>query len=245
MDNLYVSIIVSLLHPYICTYLCSYTWVARHINVLWCIISSAFIVYAKEENDPYGDQVLCLSELLHNCGIDCEIDLYHIDENNLDMNIIDWPYWVENNLKNYTASLHWHVILVCSPTMISMLDEEVDAHVEMVAAHIDSQILRQHLQQCTQKFLPLYINDPSTDYPPSLSENAWYYFPYDKLYEMPEDITAHEVLDHPDFASLKRLVSTLTGHMQQEIPSPDLEFTKGDYSYKLEHAHVNEETDMI
>ena len=195
-----------------------------------CILSG-FIVYVKEENDPQGVQVWCLSELLYNLGIICETDLYHRDEN---MNTIDWEYWVEDNLKIHTTDLHGHVILVCSPTMVSILDEETyEGRVEMVAGCIDSCTLRQYLQLNPQKVVPVYINDPSNDNVPSiLSENAWYYFPYDKLCEMPEGVSAHEVLNHPEFASFKRLVSYLTGNVQQEISPPD---DQGG----LQHARVN------
>ena len=162
-------------------------------------------MYAKEEYDPIGDQVLYLSHLLNNCGIYCDIDLYHPD------NVMDWLFWVGNNLKNYP------IILVCSPTMISTLEEgNESAHIGMVAGHIESKILKQHLQQGTDNVLPLFINDPSPDYmPPSLAGKTCYNFPYDKLSEMPED----QVIDHHDFATLKDLVTMMTG--QQEIVVPD------------------------
>ena len=129
----------------------------------------------------------------------------------------DWEYWVENNLKIHTTNPHCYVILVCSPTMISILDEETyEDRVEMVAGYIDSCTLRQYLQSNPEKVLPVCINDPSNDNVPLiLSENAWYHFPYDKLYQMPEGVSAHEVLNHPGFASFKRLVSHMTGHVQQ------------------------------
>ena len=100
--------------------------------------------------------------------------------------------------------------------MISLLDERnTDAHVVMVAAHIHSWILRHYLQQYADKFLPLLINDPSTDYiPPRLAEQKCYYFPYYKLNELSENISIYDVVHHPDFASLKSLVDMLTG--QQE-----------------------------
>ena len=72
----------------------------------------------------------CRCDLLYNCGIDCYTDLYYINEDNTNIN---WPYWVDNNLRSYVAYPHCHVILVCSPKMISLLDERnIDAYVEMV-----------------------------------------------------------------------------------------------------------------
>ena len=180
-----------------------------------CTGVSAFIVYAKEENDPGGDQALCLSNLLIRCGIVCDIDLYHTNDN-----ILDWSSWVENKLKLHIASQCSFIIMVCSPTMFSTLEERNDsARVEMAAAYINRLTLRYYLQQSAQNFLPLYINDPSANFiPPNLSGKTCYHFPYNKLLsEIPES-TAHEVLDHPDFTSLRSLVATLTG--QQEIPTP-------------------------
>ena len=182
-----------------------------------CTGVSAFIVYAKEENDPGGDQVLCLSNLLFECGISCDIDLYHTNDN-----ILDWPSWVENKLKHHIAPQHSFIIMVCSPTMFSTLEERNDnASIEMAAASIDRLTLRRYLQQGVQNILPLCINDSSTDYiPPNLSGKTCYYFPYNKLMsDIPEGTTAHKVLDHPDFTSLRCLVATLTGQQENPIPN--------------------------
>ena len=151
----------------------------------------------------------CLSDLLNNCGMYCDIDFYHAE------NVMDWLFWVGNSLKNYP------IILVCSPTMISTLEEgNESAYIEMVAGHIESKILKQHLQQGADNVLPLFINNYLPDHmPPSLAGKTRYNFPYDKLFEMPEDVSTHQVLNHHDFASLKHLVTAVTG--QQVIPVPD------------------------
>ena len=180
--------------------------------------SSAFILYSKEENDPQGEQVLCLSNLLCNCGINCDIDIYHTN----DVDITDWAFWVGKSLEYHIYSHYSYVILVCSSIMISTLEQRNDnACLRMVAGYIDRLTLRHYLQEGAHKFLPLFINNPSEEYvPPSLSGKTRYYFPYDKLVEMPENVSAQQVLDHPDFGSMRSLVATLTG--QQEIPPPHL-----------------------
>jgi len=173
-------------------------------------------VYTKEENDPLGDQVLCLSNLLNGCGIECDIDLYH---NNDVVN--DWSYWVGKRVEYHITSQYGYVILVCSPTMISILEETSEnARVEMVAANIDRLTLRHYLQSGAKKFLPLFINDSSANVPPNLSGKTSYHFPYDKLSQLPRDIIAHQVIEHPEFASLRNLVATLTG--QPEFPAPQV-----------------------
>lgn len=160
--------------------------------------------------------MLQLSNLLNDCGINCDIDLYHINDN-----IPDWSFWVGKNLQYCIASEHSHVILVCSPTMIATLEERSDnARVQMVAGYIDRLALRHYLEEGAHKFVPLFINDDSLPgcVPPSLSGKTCYNFPYDKLTEIPDNATAKQILDHPDFASLRSLVATLT--KQQEILSP-------------------------
>ena len=178
---------------------------------------SAFILYSKEENDPYGDQVLCLSNLLCNCGINCDIDLYHTNDN-----ITDWSFWVGKSLEYHISSQYSYVILICSPIMISTLEERNDnARLEMVAGYIDRLTLRHYLQIGAQRVLPVFINNRPDEYvPPNLSGRTRYHFLYDKLAEMPVDTPAQEVLNHPDFASLRSLVATLTG--QQEILPPGI-----------------------
>ena len=172
---------------------------------------TAFIVYTKEEDDPDGDQVLCLSNLLIRCGISCDIDLYHTNDN-----ILDWSSWVENNLKQCSF-----IILVCSPTMYSVLVERNDsARVEMVAAYINRLILRQYLDQGVQKFLPVCTDKPSANFIPQiLAGKTCYHFPYKLLSQIPEGTTAHEVLDYPNFALLRSLVATLTGQQVTLRPS--------------------------
>ena len=184
-------------------------------SFLLYIALSAFILYSKEEYDPDGGQVLCLSNLLNDYGIYCDIDLYHLNEN-----ILDWAFWVGKNVEHHITSVYSYVILVCSPTMIATLEERNDnALVEMVGGYIDRLTLRHYLQEGAQRVLPLFINKSSADYIPlSLSGKTWYHFPYDTLAQLPEDISALEVLNHPAFASLRSLVATLTGQPEHIPP---------------------------
>ena len=103
--------------------------------------------------------------------------------------------------------------------MFAVLEDTADnVRVNMAVSHIDRLTLRNHLQQYTEHFLPLCIDDTSTSYvPPNLKGRAVYHFPYNKL---PQDATVQQILNHPDFASLRRLIATLTG--QQETPAPNV-----------------------
>ena len=212
---------LSLLWLYLRIFTCICTWpyVSMYVTYNYAVvyIFSAFIVYAKEENDPYGEQVWYLGSLLNNSGILCEVDVYHTKEN-----IPDWGFWAKQYLQYHVFSHNSCVILVCSATMIAKLEEKNDnAYVEMVAAYINSQTLRQYLEKCAHKFLPLCINDPSAgNVPPILASEKCYHFPYDKLLKMPQDYSVPQILNYHDFASLRSLVGMLLT-VQQEIPPPD------------------------
>ena len=202
-------------------------------------------MYSKEENDPNGDQVLCLSNLLNNCGIECDIDLYHLTDD-----IPDWSFWVGKNVEYHTLSTKSHVILVCSPTMIATLEERNDnACVQMVGGYIDRLTLRHYLQQGAQRVLPLFINNLSADYvPPSLSGKTKYHFPYDTLANLPEDILPEQVLNHPSFTSLRSLIATLTGQ-PEHVPPGELHFIKcGSYFtppvYNCVNCYINYSTQL-
>ena len=183
----------------------------------WCCFYDfllAFVVYAKDETDPHGDHAWCLSNLLYNCGIICDTDLYHVNEN-----IIDPSLWVDNHLRNHLDSPNCYIILMCSPTMMSLLMDERNPTVciEMVASYINCWILNHYLQQNPQKFLPFLVDDTPADcIPPILSEQTCYRFPYDRLCEISEGISAHELLKHAEFASIRDLVVMLT--RVQDIP---------------------------
>ena len=157
--------------------------------------------------------MLHLSDILRACGVDCNIDHYYRNSN-----VTDWSHWVSQSIQ-YCIGQNGHILLVCSPAMFAVLEDTTDnVCVNMVVSHIDRLTLRNLLQQYTEHFLPLCIDVTSTSYvPPNLRGKTVYYFPYDKL---PQDATVQQILDHPDFASLRRLIGTLTG--QQETPAPNV-----------------------
>jgi len=167
-------------------------------------------MYAKEDHDPNGHQVLMLSDVLRHAGIDCDIDLYHINEN-----IQDWSHWTSQYIQTCAAKKDY-VLLVCTPKMITFLEESLDnLRIDMCVGYIDRLTLRNLLQKYTKNFIPLI--DPTSSHlvPPVLSGKITYQFPFSKV---PLNITIDQLLDHPDFTSLKSLVATLSG--QQENPPP-------------------------
>ena len=173
--------------------------------------SSAFILYSKKEASE--DQILCLTDFLVRCGIDCEVDLYHTNEN-----VTNWASWVRENLKQCIAASHGYIILVCSPTMMHELDDSNEnTRIEMFSAFIDRLSLLHYLEKGAPITLPLFMTAPSANFvPANLSGKTIYHFPYSKLSEeinevqQINDSEIQKILDHPDFRSLRNLVATLT-----------------------------------
>ena len=157
--------------------------------------------------------MLHLSNLLRACGVDCNIDHYYRNSN-----VTDWSHWVSQSIQ-FCISQNGHILLVCSPAMFAVLEDTANnVHVSMAVSYIDQLALRNHLQQYTEHFLPLCIDDSSTSYvPPNLKGKTSYHFPYNKI---PQGATVQQILNHPDFTSLRRLIGTLTG--QQETPEPNV-----------------------
>ena len=168
-------------------------------------------MYCKQEASE--EQVLCLSDLLCRCGIDCEVDLYHTDDN-----VDNWASWVGEHLKQCIDASYGYIILVCSQTMMSTLNNtNTNDRIEMFSAYIDRLSLLQYLEKGAPKTLPLFLtNSPHNFVPANLSGKTIYHFPYDKLpeeineVEQINDLVLQKILDHPDFGSLRNLVATLT-----------------------------------
>ena len=174
---------------------------------------SVFIMYAKEEDDPNGEKLFSLIEVLRFCGVNSDTDLLHSTEN-----IDDWYYWVGKSME-YCIDANCYILLICSPAMIAILEDTGDnAKVQMVYGHIDRLTLRHLIVSNTTRFLPVFISDHSdpTYVPPSLSGREFYHFPYELMDRIPQSISPQGLLDFRGFSSFRSLVATLTG--QQENP---------------------------
>ena len=169
-------------------------------------------MYTKEDYDPNGDQVLILCDVLRHAGVDCDIDLYHINEN-----VQDWSHWASLSM-HYCAAKKDYILLVCSPRMIALLEETVgNPRINMCAGYIYRLTLRNLLQQHTNSFIPLIDPSLSSVVPPVLSGKTTFHFSYSRV---PQNVTVEQLLDHPDFTSLRSLVATLSG--QKEYPPPNV-----------------------
>lgn len=179
-----------------------------------CCCSLVFIMYVRED-DPNGDKVATLSRLLRESGIDSDIDIYHSNEN-----IPDWCYWTTKRIE-HCAAANGYILLICSHTMISLLKEtDNNLRIQMVYGHIDRLGLMHLITLHSRKFIPVFFSDYcNPEYvPPSLSRRTFYYFPCEILNQLPQNYTLEDMFCDKHFSSLKSLIITLTG--QIENPSP-------------------------
>ena len=196
----------------------------HHFKLLCTFL--VFIVYTNKETDPKRSEILFLSDLLCNNGVDCTIDQYHRS----DRSISNWNKWVENKI-TYCISQKGCVLLECSLAMYASLEAAESNHpIEMEVACIDNFTLRQLIRKTPEAFIPFYIDDTPKKFTPHLlSEKSIYRFPisqlfkshYDHLEQMAqESISDDEIFVSPDFDSLRSLLATLT--KQQETPQPNI-----------------------
>jgi len=175
-------------------------------------------MYAREDEDPAGHKVQSLSDILHYCGVDSDVDIYHANKN-----IPDWSFWVNKAIEHTAAATNGYILLICSQEMISVLEETSEnAKVQMICGHIDRLTLRHLIVSNTRKFIPVFISDQSIEeyVPPSLSGKTYYHFPYELINKIPQGATPDQILRYRQFSSLKSLVATLTG--QTENPPPHI-----------------------
>jgi len=178
-------------------------------------------MYAKEQDDPHGDKVLSLSDLLIKCGIDCTIDHYHANEN-----IPNWSFWVQSQIEFFLAAKDGYILLICSEKMFELLNYTTDnIRIKMVHAHIDQLTLKIFLEGYTVKFLPVVIDEYQKNVIPlCLQGTTTFVFPYTHLINDTNDTDHQSILELPEFLSVRNLVATLS--KQQEIPRPTNECGK-------------------
>ena len=170
-------------------------------------------MYAKEDNDPDGEQVLELNNLLRRNGIDSDIDLFYKD----DSTISDWTSWIKTKINNCLENVKSHIIVVCSPKLFCSLERTTaNTHIQMVAGCIDTYTFKCYLENHVEKFLPVVLNSTSKDCVPLiLTRKTIYFFPYHKL---SGNATEEDILSDPDFLSFKNLLRTLTGQPEHHSP---------------------------
>ena len=171
-------------------------------------------MYAKEDDDPEGEQVWELNNLLQKYGIDSDIDLIYKN----DSTISDWQSYIKTKITHCLKNVKSHIIVVCSPKLFCSLEQTTaNTYIQMVAGHIDTYTLKCFMESNVEKFLPVVLNSTSNDHVPLiLTRKTIYFLSYEKF---SEDTTKEAIVSDPDFLSFKNLLGTLTGqHEYDQAP---------------------------
>ena len=136
----------------------SYIWHApfnvclKLFFLIFSVVHPTFIVYSKDD-DPHN-HVCDLSDFLNHCGVDCDIDQYHTNEN-----ILDWGGWSEGVIKD-RAARNGYVLLVCSPKLYQQLSNvSSSVRIEMKAGHISNMTLNALIkdEKITHHIIPVFL----------------------------------------------------------------------------------------
>lgn len=190
--------------------------IIRAINIIcyvFCTVGSTFIIYSNE----HSDAVLYLSDFLRSgCGIYCDIDQYHMNEN-----ITQWGVWTENQIKNH-AKLNGFVLLICSYKMFRQLSEAgVSSQIQMKAGHIDTLTLNNVIreQATTQCIIPVCLEKLNKEVvPSSLRERIIYNISFSTLMQVSKEADVKSILCMPELESLRSLVFRLSGKVEVDKP---------------------------
>ena len=173
-----------------------------------------YIIYSKE----HSDHVFELSDFLRKrCGISCDIDQYHMQEN-----IPQWEVWKENKIKEL-AKQNGFVLLICSPEMHQQLSEPGCSRIQMKVGHIDTPTLNNLIRDSdtTHCIIPVCLEELNKEIvPSSLRGRTIYFLSFSKLMKVDPNADLNSILDIPEFESLRSLVYILRG--EEEINRPPL-----------------------
>ena len=179
----------------------------------------ACIVYSKDD-DPFN-HVRDLSDFLNLCGVDCDIDQYHTNEN-----ILDWGSWTEELIKNQAAR-RGYVLLVCSPKLHQQLTNVASSlrTIEMKAGHISNLTLNTLIkdEKITNYIIPVALEQCRKELIPTCLAGRLCYSA--NITKVPNDFPSIDaVLSTPELESLRSLVHRLRDEPEVVRPSTQFPF---------------------
>ena len=172
-----------------------------------------YIIYSEE----HSDFVHQLSDLLICCGVDCDIDQYHMIEN-----IPQWGVWNEDKIKKI-AKCNGFVLLMCCPKMHQQLsDTNVSSQIQMKVGHINTFALNTLIREeaTTHCIIPVCLCETLEKLnikivPDSLRGRTIYSLSLSILEQVEPEA---DILNKPGLESLQSLVFRLNG--KPEISKP-------------------------
>lgn len=179
------------------------------------VLHPACIVYSKDD-DPHN-LVRDLSDFLNVCGVECDIDQYHANEN-----ILDWGSWTEELIKNHAAR-KGYVLLVCSPKLYQQLTNIASnlKKIEMKVGHISNLTLNTLIkdENITSYVIPVFLEQYRKEFIPTCLVGRICYVA--NITKVPSDGPFIETaLNTPELESLRSLVYRLRDEPEVIRPLP-------------------------
>jgi len=175
----------------------------------------AFIVYSKED-DP-NNYVKDLADFLRaNCGVDCDIDQYHSNEN-----VLDWGLWNEKEIRK-CANKNGYVLLVCSPKLHQQIyDARSSCRIEMRTGHLTNFTLNSLIKDSTitQRVIPVFLEQHRMEYVPTcVAERTCYALNWSRVMNCDPNAETSVILNTPGLESLQSLVCRLRNEPESTKP---------------------------
>lgn len=185
-------------------------------NCSYCTTGpTTHIIYSEEDSDD----VHLLSDFLNSCGVPCDIDQYHTQEN-----ILNWGVWNQQKIENNAdLSVGGFVLLVCSHRMYEQLSQpNKSSRIQMKPGHIDSLTLNSLITgpSTTHCIIPVCLEGiEMKNIPKCLTERSRYSLSLSKLKQFDSNMDRNLILSAPGLESLQDLVYKLRGIPEAERPS--------------------------
>ena len=160
-----------------------------------------FVAYYK---DYSVETVLNFTDLLRNCGINADVDIYHTSDNP-----DDWSLLVENQIK-YCIDNNGFVILLWSDGLAGPLqDETQNNRIQMSHGHIYRATLRNLIQEHLNLFILVsFVPVSIHNLPPHFKDRTIYTIPMDEILE--RENLSNDILCDAELIELKDLIATIT-----------------------------------
>ena len=172
-------------------------------------------MYSKED-DP-NNHVKDLSDFLRaNCGVDCDIDQYHTNDN-----VLDWELWNEEQIRK-CAHVKGYVLLVCSLRLYQQLcDARNSLRIEMRAGHLTNLTLNSLIKDSiiTQHVIPVFLEQHKMECVPTcVAERTCYALNWSRVMNCDPNAEASVILNTPGLESLRSLVCRLRNEPESVKP---------------------------
>jgi len=174
----------------------------------------AVILYCHNDG-PATDYVLTLSDFLCTCGVDCIIDQYHANDND----ITDWDQWWERKINEVIANNGFVLFAVACYNHLKMCMANSE-RIQMSHGFMSGILLSSMLGDVkkSSRIIPVFLDVPDDRLLPSVLSQRTSYCANVRVLETANGPGNAEILNTPGLESLRSLVFRLTGQVEVEKP---------------------------